>query len=362
MFDIIIKIKALLIERRVPWVLKEQLNIWRNRYHYYKNRLYHTLNSTTNKRKTIIFYCGFHGKTGGVFAIANIANLLSISYNVEFYSYPKSTYNAILRNTVKIIGQQNSKADLYICDVKYDLNHRKELKKLGRKVIVSCHGLLDALHGLTQDHVKESLHLADKVHFVSDVQQDSFHLEESHFSVIPNITDKINKNNRTNNIGIVGNPDDPRKNIYEALNIAIKSNAEFIHVWGSSRIDYSRIDYKDPRIIAHPWENNKTKIYNSFDVLVFLSKMENFSMVLVEALSCGIPCLLSNIPGFKQFEKCLGVVLIDDASSEEDLVRILNNLLMDKDILKKEIIQFWEEHFSAKIIGKMWDNLILSLY
>jgi glycosyltransferase involved in cell wall biosynthesis len=58
-------------------------------------------------------------------------------------------------------------------------------------------------------------------------------------------------------------------------------------------------------------------IYNTFDVLINLSKQETFGMVVIEAMSAGLPCLLSSIPAFEQFRGCRGVRFIDETTSEQ---------------------------------------------
>ena len=42
--------------------------------------------------------------------------------------------------------------------------------------------------------------------------------------------------------------------------------------------------------------DSMAKIYESASILVFPSNNEGFGVPLIEAMSCGIPCIVSNIP------------------------------------------------------------------
>lgn len=355
------KVKDIIIERRLPWFIKAHLDNTKNRYHYYKNRLLwrKTLRSNQASSKTIVFKCGYHGKSGAVFSIADTANLLvHQGFQVEFVSYPDSNYNPLLESAVKIVTTPKMDADIFICDVSCEHEFFEALKKLNQKLIVTCHGKYHGGHGLDPEYVRKSLLIANKVCFVSAVQQESFQLQEGHYEIIPNMTKPIKKTQRTNNAGVVGNLHNEQKNAKEALEIASDSKADYIHLWGSESvlgIEQSTNEHSNVKI--HGWEHNKEKIYNSFDVLVFMSKDENCPMVVIESLSAGIPCLLSAIPAHEQFRECPGVEIID-SSNRKDAPQILNKLLEKKDELREPIINFWKENYSERVISQKWIQMI----
>ena len=66
------------------------------------------------------------------------------------------------------------------------------------------------------------------------------------------------------------------------MRIALKSNADCIHLWS---LEEDR--WNNPRVKVHSWESDKDKIYDSFDVLVFMSLEETFGMVVIEAADPG---------------------------------------------------------------------------
>lgn len=345
------KILRIIEERRVPWIIEDRCGKFFNSLHYIKKKY---LNENKCKYVDITFKCGFHGKTGGLYAIAAIANMLSVKYNINFVSYPSSNYNSILCDKVNITNKLNLDSDIYIFDVSCDHETYEQIRRLGKPIVVSCHGFLYESHGLESDYVIRSLLLSDLTHFVNMVQQESFQLHHGKYAIIPNSTKRITKKTFTHNVGVVGNLDDEKKNVKESVEIFLKSNASKIHLWSCSR---SQAFNSNGRIVFHSWENDKSKIYNSFDVLVFMGKQETFSLTVIEAMSAGIPCLISAIPAHEQYRKCPGVVIVDD-NNRAFAHEILNELMEIKTELRDSIIKFWELHYSEEAVSRQWFDLI----
>jgi glycosyltransferase involved in cell wall biosynthesis len=346
----------------LPWKILNLIDTMYNIFFYHKfrilNFIYRYFTNKSSFDNIISVHCGFQGKTGGTYAIANIINLLSRKYTVKFVTSPTSNYNPLLNKRVTTVKKIDLKADIFLCDVSTDINLLRDLSKTG-KLIITCHGLLDTSHGLTSNRVMEALLLATKVHFVGQIQQDSFKLPVEHFMIIPNTNPKINKTALTSNIGIIGNINNPLKNIKEAIELAGKSDANEIHIWGSPNV---KNDCKATsiKVIFHNWCDNKSKIYNSFDILISLSKKETFGMVVTEAMSAGIPCILSDIPAFREFKDCPGIKIVDH-KSDDDTVSCLNHLLKEKNTLSEKIIAYWQKNYSEEVIYEKWSRFIDSL-
>ena len=213
--------------------------------------------------------------------------------------------------------------DIYFFDLSADANKVKKIKSTNKLVILTIHGLRNALHNLHSQHIDEMLSLADKVHFVGQVQQDSYQLPREDYFIIPNSASPVTKNQITNNIGVVGNLDSPKKNAALSIEIGLSSNCDKIHLWSTNK-SFSL----NSRVVHHEWENNRNVIFNSFDVLVFLSQQETFGLVVAEALSAGIPCVLSSIDAFAPFKDCPGVVMLKDDEMHTAHLHI-NRLLID---------------------------------
>jgi len=332
----------------IPWRINKTLSDIRNIFNYYKN----TLKSTPAAE--ISFYCGFHGKTGGPAAISHIARILSKRYHVEFVSYPTSDYNSILAYSVKIVSKPSDSSKLMIFDVTAGSDMVNDAKSSGKSTLVTCHGFPNASHGLLEAEVRSCLDAADQVHFVSQLQQDEFQLPEGKYFIIKNTHQQVIKTKFANDVGIIGNIGNPVKNLPQSLEIALASHASDVHVWGSEA------DRRWPTALFHPWTNNKNHIYNSIDVLVSMSSNETFGMIVSEALSAGIPSLLSDIPAFKAFSECQSVRTVNP-DDIDTAVQHLNTLLDNKDDLRNAAIQYWRENLSEQVIERLWFSIIEEL-
>lgn len=340
-------------EKQLPWFISHRLQLIKNSFYYYKNRLFHAfLNCEKGENLTITYICGFHGETGGSAAAASIANILAKKYKVEFVSFVTSDINHLLDSAVKVIKKTDFTSDLYICDAECEHTLYEQINRLNKKLLISCHCLPNDLHGLTEEYILKSLSYADMIHFVSDVQKEAFQLNAQKVKVIPNTSQPVHKNKLTYNVGSVGNLSDLRKNAKQSIEIALASDADTIQLW-SVKKDL----WQNPKVVTHAWETDKQKIYNSFDVLVFMSELETFGLVVIEAMSAGIPCMLSGIPVFKQFKDCPGVVIIDEAN-KDNAAELLNQLLKDKSHLAEKMKEYFESHYSSNAIFKQWDDLV----
>jgi glycosyltransferase involved in cell wall biosynthesis len=338
---------------RLPWFLKVKIEHGKNIYFYCHNRLLSRWGADANSpKKSITFKCGFHGQTGAVSSIANIANILADKYDVDFISFPKSNFNKYLNNNVRITQKVNFESDLFICDLSCDHEFLAQLKAANRKIIMSCHGMLHSQFGLKAEHKLKSVSYADVVQFVSAIQQQEYQLEENRYVVIPNTVVPVVKSSVTQNVGTVGNLNLVNKNVNASVSIALASKANKIQLWSIEQDSWNT-----ERVVVHDWEINREKIYNTFDVLVFMSKEEALSMVVLEAMSAGIPCLLSNIPAFLQFSQTPGVFLVDPENIKEASTK-LNELIVNKESLKDEILAYWQANYSSETVSNQWFQFI----
>lgn len=85
------------------------------------------------------------------------------------------------------------------------------------------------------------------------------------------------------------------------------------------------------------YRNDVIEIMKSCDIFVFPSKREGLSVALMEALACGLPCVVSNIRG------------------NIDLITQKNGILVDngkKDIYSTNILKVLEDNFSNSFAKK----------
>ncbi|WP_448249762.1 glycosyltransferase family 4 protein [Thalassotalea agariperforans] len=326
-----------------------KITVLKNSFYYYLNKL--TLRAKpTQKTRHIHFVCTFHENTGGSSAMCTLANTLADNIQVTFYSYPASKLNQHLNRKVKIINQQNINANFYIIDLSCSTQVVKALKARNKEIILSIHGLRNTGHALTETHINEMLSLADHIHFVSDYQKNNYNAPAHKTFVIPNAIPyfPVNRPHNRKNVGCVGNLDIPEKNCALTVKAALKaSTVNEILLWGTNK-NWSESD----KVKAMGWEHNKSKIYSSFDVLVFLSESETFGLVVAEALCAGIPCVLSTIPGFAQFENIPGVKLVNKNSNNiNDSIDDMLNYSHDERMV---IAQIAKKKFGLASITNTW--------
>lgn len=344
------RLPSFLAERRLPWVLASRLVRNRNRTRYALNRATHALRSHRSPRVGV--NCGFQGLSGGATATADIASGLATCFEVSFESCPTSHYNSMVSSQVRLVPELDADADLYLCDVSCDHGFMKRVKDAARPLVVCSHGLPSQLHELDDARVTRSLDLADHTVFVSEVQRAAFGRSADTCSVIPNAVVPVRKRHRSNDVGCVGNLTESRKNVDASIAIARLSGAERIHLWGAGTDRW-----RDPAVVVHPWERDRDRIYDSFDCLVFMSELETFGLVVIEAMSAGVPCVLNDIPVFRQFADCPGVRLVP-ARDTRDAALLVDELLERRDELRPHILRHFGERFGREIANCRWRELV----
>jgi glycosyltransferase involved in cell wall biosynthesis len=316
------------------------------------NTLFRNKNRPTLK---VGFICGNHGRNGATVAIANIANGLSTKFDVSFKVPASSEYHKLLESSVKFKDDIKEDNDIYIFDLRVEIEEIRKKKSANKIIILTIHGLPPPEKNLSTKHINEMLFLADKVHLVGLVQQNSFHLHDNDYFIIPNCVNPVEKYEITNNIGVVGNLNKANKNAALSIEVGLKSRCDKINLWSTDKV-FSQ----DSRVVHHKWEDNRSIIYNSFDVLVFLSRKETFGLVVAEALSAGIPCVLSDLDAFLPFRDCPGVVIISRDKVDTAHTHI-SYLLSEKEKLRQPIITYYQKHFTPDKINHLWCAKILEL-
>lgn len=346
------KFTQILSERRLPWRVINFINISSNICHFYYRCIISLLRLEGKKSNNkIVFCCGFHGFSGGPIAISAIANMLANRHQVSFVSFPTSNYNKLLNSNVKLISSVDYNADVFIADEGCEHDVLSLMSAANGKLIITCHCLKNHLTGVHPDYIYKSFSYADKIHFVGSVQQVAFNLDKPP-RIIANSCYQVDKSIYGSLAGTVGRLTDPDKNAQLSVEIAIEASLLPFHLWGANSDDFPQ-----EGVVAHPWESDKQKIYNSIDVLVFMSKYETFGLVVIEAMSAGIPCLLSNIPAFQQYRDCPGIEYVDlndTAGAENKLQYLMNN----KEALREEMKAYWQMHYSNESISQQWFEFI----
>ncbi|MFT4849774.1 MAG: glycosyltransferase involved in cell wall biosynthesis [Sediminicola sp.] len=339
----------------IPWRIKHFLRQKFNQINFCKNNL---LNSRrqNNHSLNILFYRDYDGFSGGSLAVSKIASMLSTFANIDLLTTSTRNLNQHFQGEVKLIRQIKKKYDLIIFDDSTPAADILNYKIYAHQSLVTCHCLYDECHGRIPEEMLLTLKTCDYVHFVDECQQESFSMLQTNIFVIPNAVDQVIKNNFTQNLGCVGDLNQQRKNVHTTIDIFEKSHATELQLWTCQQDFISA-----KKIISHKnWEFNKSKIYNSFDVLIFLSKAETFGLVIAEALSAGVPCVISDIPAFRHYKKCDAVKIIAPNDIESG-IKWANDFLLNKEQLRENAVSFWNNNYRASIITSMWKKKILEI-
>ena len=232
--------------------------------------------------------------------------------------------------------------------------------------ILTCQSIHLHLHGVPQPDIIKKLKLRSHIHFVSEHQRSEFVRQypdidiETKSFVIPNFTRQSFKRSVTQNIGMIGHLGRVDKNALSGIQLAQQTNAQSVQCWGSYEVYGLDKPSSISKLQLNGWCNNLIKMHESFDVLLSASQFETFGLVVVEAMSAGIPCVLSDIPVYRElYSGCKGVIFLNGDKQKD--IEAINQLLEHNDILKSDIINFWRERFSNETIESKWLEKITTL-
>jgi glycosyltransferase involved in cell wall biosynthesis len=343
----------------VPWSLRKLSSDVVSGCHFLVNHWCNTLgNQGRDGKLRILFSVPFYGYTGGSFAVISAANLLSEVYDVSFLTTSSNIMNRYVSTGVRVVSTVAERYDFYVVESGIDDALIAEIKRGGGRIILTMHGAPPTVdgtknHGYSDGRVAGTMIMADSVQYVSDVQLPFFGpFPTIHRRKIPNYVLRTNKSTKTQAIGVVCDTTLPHKNVDSCIKAAELSNAKRIEIWGKyeGRCNTELIRWNG-------FTSNKQRIYNSFDVLVHLSRLENQPLVILEALSAGIPCVLADLPAYVHLRGLNGVVFVDP-DDRAAAVRAINKALSCSEEDRRGLIRFWEEHHSPRAILAVWGRYL----
>lgn len=354
----------ILMELRVPWRVK------RIAYLLYQHVISWISRIRPNKKNAIniSFLCNYHAHTtGATVAIACIANSLSKKHNIDAFIKPHSGFSSQFNLMIKQYWSSDSlNGQIIFVDIEQENAVVEKLLHKGKTVILTCHAFPLQLHGVTQPDLIKNLKLCSHIHFVSEHQRSEFVRQypdidiETKSFVIPNFTRQNFKKNVTQNIGMIGHLGRVDKNALSGIQLAQQTNAQSVQCWGSYEVYGLDKPSSISKLQLNGWCNNLIKMHESFDILLSSSQFETFGLVVVEAMSAGIPCVLSDIPVYRElYSGCKGVIFLTGDIQKD--IEAINQLLEHKDILKSDIINFWHKRFSNVTIESKWLEKITTL-
>ena len=343
-----------ILEACVPWRLRKVASDMVSVMCYYGNRLRWPERRAPDGRLRIAFLIPYYGYTGASQAVISSAGAIATTHDVVFRSHPTNVMNQFVPRTIRIVSDLVGPLDLCIVESGEDLALVKALIARGVRIIVTTHGAPPTSagfksHGYDESVMDEVMRLATSIHYISESQLPIIaKFMDRHTRQIPNFVERIVKTERTRDAGIVGDTTSPTKNAEASALAASRSRAGMVHVWGKSadRVSTDRVKW-------HGFSKNKAAIFNSFDVLVHLSRLDVQPLVLLEAMSAGVPCVLSNIPCFEPLRGVDGIWIVDpdDIDAATDAI---NQALDLSESVRSGLVRYWADHHSPEAVTQQW--------
>lgn len=171
---------------------------------------------------------------------------------------------------------------------------------------------------------------------------------------LPSGLSAIRKMHERPQIAFVGRFDQEKNpDLYCQLSTEIDCD---FHFWGGG-VQLESFVKKYPKVKFHGLERNIDLIYKDMDILMITSKIENCPMVILEAMSRGIPVIAPNVGGIPEImcNKVHGVIFYK--YSTEDIDSSIRYIISNyKDISVKCVEN--AQSFSVNEISKSWKKLL----
>jgi hypothetical protein len=228
------------------------------------------------------------------------------------------------------------------------------VKHSGASIILTMHGAPSIAggarnYGYSDEQIANTLKAVDSIQYVSDVQLPFFDdIPVLHRRKIPNYVQPVEKTARGRAAGLVCDTTLPHKNADAGIAGAELSSASRIEIWGKYRDRRS-----NARVRWNGFSSDKKRIYGSFDVLVHLSLLENQPLVILEAVSAGIPCVLAPLPAYDGFRGVDGIYFAE-SQDKSAVARAIDRALDCPQEVREGLIRFWETNYSPSAVLAQW--------
>lgn len=188
---------------------------------------------------------------------------------------------------------------------------------------------------------------------------------------VPNVVNTemffpIKNTNETFTIIHISSLNDVHKNISGMLNVAKKLEERIGNfTWkfiGGAENDFKsqlkKLDFKQAKIefINHIPQHEMVSHLQSADVFVLFSNYENLPCVILEAFSCGIPVISTNVGGIHEyFPEDFGKLI--QPNNEQELLEILQQFTQKQAINKDKMHAYAIKNFGKSAIANTFSKL-----
>jgi len=148
-----------------------------------------------------------------------------------------------------------------------------------------------------------------------------------------------------------------------------KSNIHWIHVGDEG--DEKKVSFNAlnsfPKNISFEWtgllDSEKLKEFygkNHVDVFINVSNSEGLPVTLMEAISCGIPIIATNVGGVAEIAGKETGILIEKNTTSFELSKLLDGVVNGNFKLpsSESIVGFWEKYFSQNNYDEFYKNVL----
>lgn len=120
--------------------------------------------------------------------------------------------------------------------------------------------------------------------------------------------------------------------------------------------------YNEGPLIAHPPVNNEelSKIYPTYRILIFPSRFEANSMAVLEALSCGLPVITTEVGIGSSLKSIIPEFVLPLQASVEDFERAIQVIENEYEFFCQKARSYATDHHHVDIYEKNWLKLLLA--
>jgi len=199
---------------------------------------------------------------------------------------------------------------------------------------------------------------------------------KGNYCKVPNVVDTevffpIKNTNETFTIIHISSLNDAHKNVSGMLYVAKKleekiENFTWKFIGGTQdnfKNQLKKLDFKQAKIefINHIPQQEMVSYLQSADVFVLFSNYENLPCVILEAFSCGIPVISTNVGGIQEyFPDDFGTLI--QPKNEEQLLENLLHFSKKDPINKDKMHTYAIRNFGKKVIANRFSELYYSSF
>ncbi|WP_312268162.1 glycosyltransferase family 4 protein [Pseudescherichia sp.] len=174
----------------------------------------------------------------------------------------------------------------------------------------------------------------------------------------------INKSLKLIMVGRLSQQKDPETLLDAVQKLLVKNIDVTITFVGDGELKdilQKKIEDGNERIIFNGWSNDPSKILSENDLFILPSLWEGMPLAILEALSCGLPCIVTNIPGNNSLISSGYNGQLFEPKNSQQLADIIESYYQHRHLLKEQSINAREFIIKNYTLSKR-NDLVKKLY